>query len=199
MATVTKTFNFNVDTETFILTSQVGGAGTGDFVFDAGGFSKFTYSYGTATLESFDLYAQLSATQTFEDWGVPANSTMLSAQILDVYINTPNLSDRDLDTASLTVSLLDDSQGLIAKLLNAYAIPVIDNSTYFYDTFYGAGTANAVNLAGYNSYQALILELQMNYATLGNNNSFLENGIIDLQIELTYTPPAATTKYYLIT
>jgi hypothetical protein len=199
MATVNKTFSFSTTLEDFSLFSA-GGNGTGDVTFDTG--LLISYANPASEVEDLNVVARLpTATYTWENWGVPVNSTVTSIQLADVSIATQNTGDRDLDTATFYVRVYNGNASvLLATPLNGYALPVIDGTTYQYDTFYGAGPQTAVNLStSQASSSTALIELDMNYITLGGNNSDLRNIIIDLSLDINYDPPASATKYYFIT
>ncbi len=198
MATVNKTFSFSVDLEDFSLFSA-GGGGIGDVTYDGG--LLISYSNAT-TAEDFNIVARLpTGTYNWESWGVPANSTVTSIELADVGIATQNNGDGDLDTAFFYVRVYNGNASvLLATPLNGYQLPIIDGGTYFYDNFYGTGSQGTVNLStSQTSNSTAVIELDMNYITLGNRGSDLRNQILDLSLNINYDPPASSTRYFLIT
>jgi len=200
MATVTKTWTFASTAENFTLYSETGG-GVGTVSYDAGYTAlKFDYS-NAATAEDFNIVSRLSATQTWETWGVPAGATVTSVELTNVSIATANNADRDLDTANFGVRIINSAGTVIvANVLASYILPVIDGTTYQYDSFYStAGDGQQLINATYQASNTnLLVELDMNYITLGNNNSILTNLFIDLTLNINYDV-VSSTKYYLIT
>lgn len=201
MATVFKSFTFDTTTQNFSLESE-DGAGTATVSWDSNNAALKSLYTNTATTEDFSVIISLSPEESWETWGVPNGATVTSIELTNVDIATDGTNpggDVDLNTASLNVYLYD-GVNLVATLLTGYSLPVIDNSTYFYDIFYGTGSGGQQSVGG--SYQSstttLTIKLEFLFSTLGNTNANLSNFIDTIDLNINYDQ-AVTTKYYLIT
>lgn len=202
MASVFKSWTFDTDTQNFSLES-CDGAGTATVSWDDNNASlKSLYTNNTVG-EEFSLVISLSPEESWQTWGVPVGSTVTSIELANVDIATDGANpggDVDLGGATLNIYLYDGAN-LVATLLTGYSLPVIDNSTYFYDTFYGTGSGGQQSVGG--SYQSpsttLTVKLEFLFTTNGGTDANLSNFIDTLDLYINYNPPAPTTKYYLIT
>lgn len=199
MASVFKSWTFDTTTQNFSLESETG-AGTATVSWDSNNAAlKNLYTNNTAA-ESFSVLISISPEESWETWGVPAGATVTSIELANVDIATDGTNpggDVDLSTAAINIYLYD-GVNLVATLLSNYAIPVIDNTTYFYDTFYGTGSGGQQSVGA--SYQAstttLTIKLEFLFETLGNTNANLSNFIDTIDLNINYD---VGTKYYLIT
>lgn len=200
MATISKFWTFDTNQETFILSDQ-GGTGTGTLIWDSNAYLKYTYT-NTAAAEDFNATISLSAEASWESLGVPAGATVTSVTLQNIDIATDGTNpggDVDLDTATLSVTITDGASS-VATLLANYALPIIDNTSYFYDTFYGtAGDGQQSVPVGHRTSTTTVkLNLNFNYITLGNSNSNLVNWIDAIQLDIGYDPVPVSTRYYVI-
>lgn len=198
MATAIKTWTFDTTTENFSLESETG-VGTATVSWDSNAYLKSLYTNNTAA-EDLNVVISLSAEASWESLGVPAGATVTSVEIANIDIATDGTNpggDVDLAGATLNVYLYDGAN-LINTLISNYSLPVIDNSTYFYDTFYGTGTGGQQSVgASYQSSTTTVnLKLDFNYLTSGNTNANLSNFIDTIDLNINYD---VGTKYYLIT
>ena len=203
MATVSKYWTFDSNAETFILADQ-GGDGTGTLVWDSNQYLKYTYTNATAAVEDFNATIALSAEASWESLGVPAGATVTSVTLQNIDIATDGTNpggNVDLDTATLSITLTDGASS-VATLLASYALPVIDEMSYFYDTFYGtAGDGQQTVPVGHRTSTTTVkLNLNINYITLGNTTANLVNWIDTIQLDIGYDPVVSpiTTRYYVI-
>lgn len=202
MASVFKSWTFDTDTQNFSLESNTGG-GTDTVSWDGNNAALKNLYTNTAAAEDFSVIISISPEESWETWGVPAGSTVTSIELGNIDIATDGTNpggDVDLAGAILNVYLYDGAN-LVATLLGNYSLPVIDNSTYFYDTFYGTGSGGQQSVGG--SYQSstttFTVKLEFLFTTSGGTDSNLSNFIDTIDLNINYDPPAATTKYYLIT
>lgn len=201
MATVSKSWTFDTNAETFILADQ-GGDGTGTLIWDSNQYLKYTYTNANAAIEDFNATIALSAEASWESLGVPAGATVTSITLQNIEIATDSANpggDRDLDSATLNVTLTDGTSS-VATLLASYALPIIDGNTYTYDTFYGtAGDGQQSVPVGHRTSTTTVkLNININYITLGNLTANLVNWIDTIQLDIGYDPVPVSTRYYVI-
>lgn len=201
MATVNKTWTFDSNAESFILADQ-GGDGTGTLIWDNNQYLKYTYTNTIAAIEDFNATIALSAEASWESLGVPAGVTVTSVTLQNIEIATDSSNpggDRDLDSATLSVTLTDGTSS-VATLLASYALPIIDGNSYTYDTFYGAGGdgQQSVPVGHRTSTTTVKLNININYITLGNLTANLVNWIDTISLDIGYDPLPVTRKYYIV-
>lgn len=203
MATVQKTWSFDTTVESFTLESETG-AGTGSVTWDSNNATlQLLYTRNTATAEDFDFIISLSAEASWESLGVPAGGTVTSVGLANIDIATDGTNpggDRDLTSAELNMFIFDGATQ-VAQVLTVYTLPTIDNTTYFYDTFYGtAGDSNvAVGASHQASTTTVNLKLVFSFSSAGLLTANFSNFIDNITLDINYTPAATGTRYFLIT
>lgn len=203
MATVQKTWSFDTTVESFTLESETG-AGTGSVTWDSNNASlKLLYTRNTATAEDFDFIISLSTEASWESLGVPAGGTVTSVGLANIDIATDGANpggDRDLTSAELNMFIYDGATQ-VAQVLTVYTLPTIDNTTYFYDTFYGtAGDSNvAVGASHQASTTTVNLKLIFSFSSAGSLTANFSNFIDNITLDINYTPAATGRRHFLIT
>jgi hypothetical protein len=206
MATVTKTWAFDTNTESFILSDQ-GGNGTGSLTWDNNGYLKYLYTNASPAVEDFNATLSLSAEVSWESLGVPVSATVTSIELTNIDIATDGTNpggNVDLDAALIASITVTDGVSTVATVLSNYTLPTIDEANYFFDTFYGTG-GNGVQSVGTNhraSNTTVKLNIILNYITLGNTTANLSNFFDTISLNINYDPPPSsgpTRRYYIIT
>ncbi len=206
MATVTKSWFFDTDVESFILSDQ-GGDGTGSLTWnDSNACLNYLYTNSNAAIEDFNATLSLSAEVSWESLGVPISATVTSVELTNIDIATDGTNpggNIDLDTALVASITITDGVSTVATLLSNYTIPTIDESSYFFDTFYGtAGDGvQSVGVGHRASNTTVKLNITLNYITQGTTTANLSNFFDTVSLNINYDPapePAPSTRYYII-
>lgn len=202
MATVTKEWFFNSNVESFILTDQ-GGDGTGSLTWDSNGYLKYLYTNASPAIEDFNATLSLSAEVSWESLGVPVSATVTSVELTNIDIATDGANpggNVDLDTALVASITITDGASTVATLLSNYTLPTIDETSYFFDTFYGTGGGGVqtVGVGHRTSNTTVKLNIILNYITLGNSTANLSNFFDTISLNINYDPLPSTRRYYII-